>query len=50
MSKGTASYLNRAHLLLLLQMLYEKTDDENKMTTHEIIEYLKENGLHSHMT
>lgn len=47
MSKGTASYLNRAHLLLLLKMLYEKTDDENKMTTNEIIEYLKENGLHS---
>ena len=47
MSKGTASYLNRAHLLLLLKMLYEKTDDENKMTTNDIIEYLKENGLHS---
>ena len=43
----TEKRLSRAHLLLLLKMLYEKTDDENKMTTNEIIEYLKENGLHS---
>lgn len=47
MGKEYEKSLSRAHLLMLLKMLYEKTDDENKMTTFEILDYLKDNGLHS---
>lgn len=47
MGKEINNCASRAHLLLLLKMLYEKTDDENRMTTNEILDYLKENGLHS---
>ena len=38
---------NKARLLMLVKMLYEKTDDENKLTTSQILENLREQNIHS---
>ncbi len=35
----------RKRILLILRLLYEKSDEENQLTTGEIMAYLKKNGL-----
>ena len=34
MSNETENNLNKARLITLLKMLYEKTDDQNELTTY----------------
>ncbi len=45
--KETDNSLNKARLLTLLKMLYEKTDDEHKLTTPQILNNLREQKIHS---
>jgi len=45
--KETDNSLNKARLLTLLKMLYEKTDDEHKLTTSQILDNLREKKIHS---
>ncbi len=39
--------LNRARLITLLNLLYEKTDDQNELTTYQILDNLREKRIHS---
>ena len=39
--------LNKARLITLLKMLYEKTDDQNELTTYQILDNLREQKIHS---
>ena len=39
--------LSRARLLMLLKMLYEKTDDQNELTTYQILDNLRCQNIHS---
>ena len=39
--------LSKARLLTLVRMLYEKTDEQNKMTTFQVLDYLRDHKLHS---
>ena len=43
----TENKYSKARLLTLAKMLYEKTDDQNKMTTFQILDYLRDNKIHS---
>ena len=47
MTTTTDNRLSKARLLMLVKMLYEKTDDENKMTTNEILDHLRSLKIHS---
>ena len=43
----TDNKYSKARLLTLVRMLYEKTDEQNKMTTFQILDYLRDNKIHS---
>lgn len=45
--KDTDNNPNKARLLTLLKMLYEKTDDQNELTTYQILDNLREQKIHS---
>ena len=45
--KETDNSLNKARVLTLVRMLYEKTDDQHKLTTDQILNNLKEQKIHS---
>ena len=42
MAKGANQ---KSKLLVLYQLLLERTDEENPLTTQQIIEYLEQNGI-----
>lgn len=43
----TDNKFSKARLLMLVKMLYEKTDDQNSMNTFQILNYLREQKIHS---
>ena len=43
----TDNKFSKARLLMLVKMLYEKTDDQNSMNTFQILDYLREQKIHS---
>nr|MBQ4453669.1 WYL domain-containing protein [Clostridia bacterium] len=47
MSNETENNLNKARLITLLKMLYEKTDDQNELTTYQILDNLRNQNIHS---
>ena len=40
-----ASVHTRRRIFLILKVLYEKSDEENPLTTNDIFEYLAEHGI-----
>ncbi len=47
MNNETDNKFSKARLLMLVKMLYEKTDDQNSMNTFQILDYLREQKIHS---
>ena len=47
MSNKTDNKFSKARLLMLVKMLYEKTDDQNSMNTFQILDYLRQQKIHS---